>query len=105
MNIYTIGVLIIAVVSLGLKMLNIIYIKRQNLEKEQNKKSIKDISLLSSSVSYEQFKKVAKESSVLNSPIRTQGDFLDFVIENICFSDEGIEGRILTLNYGEENGR
>lgn len=83
MNIHTVGALVVVVVSLGLKLLNIIYVKRQDLEKERNRKSVKDVNLLSPSVSYEQFKKVAKESSAHGSMVRTQGDFLDFVIENM----------------------
>lgn len=64
-----------------------------------------DISFLDTTVSYEQFEKVSKESLVPNSPVRMQGDFMDFLIESRGSADKGIENKILKLNYGDEYGQ
>ena len=97
-----IGIFTVILFSVLLKISNFIYNKK-TIEKELQKQvGLTDISLLDSSVSHEKFEKVSRESSVLNSPARKHGDFFDFIIESISFTDVGIENRILTLNYGEE---
>ena len=100
MKILAIGMIVIILLVSMLKLFNLIYIKK--FEKKEVDKSI---DLLNKVPSYEQFEKVSRECSVLNSPVRKQGDFMDFIIESIDFSDTGIENKILTLNYGEEYER
>lgn len=102
MNILIIGFSVIAFTTIIVKIFNMIYISRMTKESQRKKVELENVNLISSTVSYEQFEKVARETSVLNSPVRTQGDFMDFVIDSISFTDCGIENKILTLNYGEE---
>lgn len=97
--------MLVVLFSIILKILNVRYMKRQYGEEQKKKSGIERVELLKKNVSYEQYQKVSKESSVLNNPVRTSGDFLDFILESISASEDGIENNILTVNYGEEYGR
>lgn len=54
-----------------------------------------ETNLLCSNVSYERFEKIAKDSLRPNSPIRSEYDFLDFFIKNLCLDSDKIENKIL----------
>lgn len=99
MDIITIAIVSAVLVSTVLKILNIRYEKKIQISAPEQ-----DVNLLNATASQEQFEKVSRESSVLNSPVRTCGDFMDFILESIA-SNGGIENRILKVNYGEEYGR
>lgn len=84
-----------------LKMVDVIYKHLLNKSKKECFQS--KLNLMSSQVSYKQFMKVAKESLRVNSPVRKQDDFLDFLIEHISSNPENIANKILLMNYGEQD--
>lgn len=92
---------VLVILSIGsvIKIANMIY--RSMLKKNFQKEFSSDSSLINAHVSYQQFTNVAKESLNINSPIREQDDFLDFMIEHIDSDSKNIENNILRLNYGE----
>lgn len=99
MDVITMAIASAVLVSTVLKILNARYEKKNQISASEQ-----EISLLNDTVSHKQFEKVSRESSVLNRPVRTSGDFLDFILESIVEND-GIENRILKVNYGEEYGK
>lgn len=68
-------------VTIILKILNMIYNNYQRQYREIKQDNV--FNLINPQVSYSDFEKIAKETLRLNSPMRTQDDFLDFFIENI----------------------
>lgn len=92
--------IVLLIIILVLKILNVIY---NHMSINQNEQHIekKEFELIKSSVSYEQFQKVSKETLVHNSQVRAKGDFIDFLINNLSFSSNSIENNILKINYGE----
>lgn len=103
MNFFTIGIIVVILLSTVLKVMYVVYVKNISQNKEQTHKI--DISFLDTTVSYEQFEQVSKESLVPNGPTRIQGDFMDFLLENRDSADTGIESKILKLKYGDEYGQ
>ena len=73
------------------------------INKDKQYKITNKVDLLSETPSYVQFKQISKEHSVGNGTIRTQGDFVDFIINDISLTDNGIENKVLRLNYGDNN--
>lgn len=85
--------------TLILKILDVIC--KRSIEKQESVYIQEQLNLMDEKVSYVQFEKVSKESLRVNSPVRKQYDFLDFVLEHIDSNPKNIENKILMLDYGE----
>ena len=82
----------------ALKLRNLYYNKQINHLKYIQLENIENINLLNPDISYEKFKNVSKKSSIPNSPVRINGDFVDFFIYHISTNTEIIENNIMTID-------
>ena len=82
-----------------LKICNMIYIKNARKQRNDKLKQLRDVEFISSNVEYETFEDISKQSLSLNRPLRTQDDFLDFIISNTDKKEQAsnIESTILKL--------
>lgn len=91
---------IVIIVSLILKLCSLRYL---NKEKKRRTEALSGFELLSEDVSYKKYKKIAKRSSVPNKPIRSSGDFLDFILESddtLGNTSQLIENNLFSSNCG-----
>lgn len=101
MKIIFVGVTIIVIIALIMKLLNIRYNKRQICK---NKNTISKYNLMDETVSYTRYKKVACKTSVRNTPVRTQGDFWDFILLFLKkTSKECLEDKLSYADCGDDN--
>lgn len=91
-------VVIVACVSLVLKISHVFY-KKETLNKKE--KSCLGNKIMNSTVSYERFEAVSKESLSRNSPICSNEDFASFISKHVKNDSESLQNKILTTNYGE----
>lgn len=85
-----------------LKLLNMLF--NQKLEKhifDEQRLNQSDIALFVDNVSYKKYKNIARRTSVRNSPHRKVGDFLDFVLSNVCEEPSAIENNLACVDCGE----
>lgn len=60
------------------------------------------VSMLNDTPSYERYKKIASRHSVKSSPVRIQGDFLDFMLDNKDnHNEKSIECNLSKIDVGE----
>lgn len=88
------------VISLLLKICNVLHL---NKERKRRKADLSGFDLLREDVSYEKYKKIAKRTSVPNNPIRTSGDFIDFILDSDGTMEnmaQLIENNLFNLNCG-----
>ena len=93
------GTVVVLAVSLILKLCNLMHLKKEEL---RHKEALSSFDLLDEAVSYKKYKKISKRSSVPNNPIRSDGDFLDFILaaDNLC--GEGfVENMLSKANCGD----
>lgn len=75
---------VVVTISLVLKLCNIRYL---NKLKKRQMETLSGFKLLAEDVSYKRYKKISRRTSVPNKPIRSKGDFLDFILE----ADDALE--------------
>lgn len=97
------SVIIVFIITFILKIFNTIYQKSALKFIQTTADANKDYHLVKANVSYDKFKMVSKESLRLNSPIRVQDNFIDFLLENISQDETRLENNILMMNYGEDD--
>lgn len=92
------AIVIIEFIIIGaLKLRNLYYNKQIKHLKYTQAQNIAKTNLLNPDVSYEKYKNISKKSSIPNSPIRINGDFVDFFIYHISTNSEIIENNIMTI--------
>ncbi|MCI6043494.1 hypothetical protein MR857_09205 [bacterium] len=94
------ALIIIEFIIIGiLKIRSIYYNKKiENLKKMQSQ-MLTEKKLLNPDVSYERYKIISQKSSIPNRPVRTNGDFADFLISHITTNSEILENNIMTIDY------
>ena len=99
-HIVLVGMTVVLLVSLLLKLCNTVYVRK---ERGQSEKALELFDFLDKDVSYQKYEKISRRTSVLNNPIRTSGDFLDFLISTDDLNDtEFIENTLFKANCGED---
>lgn len=76
------------------------FLKQLREEEAERRKSFRP--MLSETVPYEKYKKICKKGSAKSSPIRKEGDFLDFILEHSDKNNpKSIESNLANLDVGE----
>lgn len=103
MGIVSLGSIIVIVSVSVVKIIDMI-IKKMSLK---GKKDIivEDMDLLRVTVSYTQFDKIARETLRPNGPKRNQEEFLDFFLEHIRTEPNTLVNNLLSVKYGDDDGR
>lgn len=101
MGIASLGSIIVIISISVVKIIDIIIKKISSKEKKDN--ITEDINLLSLTVSYPQFDKVAREALRPNGPKRNQEEFLDFFVEHIQTEPNQLVNNLLSVNYGDDD--
>ncbi|MBD5452857.1 MAG: hypothetical protein HDR30_00825 [Lachnospiraceae bacterium] len=96
-----IPVFIVAGVSIILKLSNYLFVlyKKRESNKEE---SINQDKIMNSTVSYEKFEAVSRESLTPNSPIRLNNDFFVFFMQHITTNADSLQNKVLAINFGED---
>ncbi|MCM1235692.1 MAG: hypothetical protein NC489_36825 [Ruminococcus flavefaciens] len=95
------GIIIIMAVALLMKWINARYNIRQSCKR---KDAISKYNIMDEKVSYDRYKKVAHKTSVRNTPVRTHGDFWDFILPFLRNpSKKYLEDRLSCVDCGDED--
>lgn len=98
------GVFVVLLVSIILKILNRCYIKN---ERNKHEEYLSKIELVDRHAPYDEYVRISKKISVSNTPIRVEGDFLDFILPYVRNSyPDCIENKLSYMDCGEKtNGQ
>lgn len=102
MKFYIIAIAVVLLALGILKLLNMLFTQKlkKHLFNEQERNQ-KDLALFVDAVSYKKYKNIARRTSVRNSPHRKVGNFLDFLLANICEESSAIENTLAYIDCGE----
>lgn len=100
-KILIIVIIIEVIAATTLKLFNVFYHKNKKYLEKKTEDNVLKENLLSSEVSYTKYKEISKKASVPNSPVRINGDFIDFLISHIMENDNFLENNIMNIDYEE----
>ncbi len=95
--------IIIAITSIAIVVLLRIYEMLSTRKRQKEwQEYFSDIGFMDSKISHNKYKRIARRSSVSNTPAREAGDYFDFLFKYIADSDvNDIENSICYTNMGE----
>lgn len=76
----------------------------KKINKKNQEAYFSQLNIISPSISYDKFKKVAKKASVRNTPVRSQGDFVDFILPYVKSTTNSnfLENNLSRADCGDE---